>query len=216
MKTSISLWVLLMSSFGVLSLSAQPLATPKELGMEQQYFARLGLGASWFLSAFDGSNSFRIDPDETDLEATAELPEVGVQAIYRVGLGSRLDQHHFALDLGYAPIGKGYYEFAIDYQYQFGDRNWRPSLVLGLDYMQVDYEDVVDFGGRRPDAGFSGKGFHLGAGYNFYNNHIGWENRAVIRAMSVDNVFIYNQRYQVSGLTVTWNPSIESYFIVFF
>jgi hypothetical protein len=199
---------------------AQPLASPKELGMKQQYFFRTGLSYSSYLGAYEGDNTIEINPDDATPDnkqvTTASLPKFNPQFIYRVAIGSRLNQHHFALDLGYAPIEKGYYEFVVDYQYQFGTKGGRPSLSLGLDYMQIDVKGSAQRGNNSFDASFAGKGFHLGSGYNFYSNHFGWENRFLIRGLSIDNVFIAEGRYQISGLLFSWQPSLESQVLVFF
>lgn len=198
---------------------AQPLASPRELGMSQQYFLRAGISGAQYLGAYDGQTQVSINPDE-EVEGSsvtaANLPQLGAQAIYRLGIGSRLDQHHFGLDIGWAPIENGYFELAIDYQYQLGTQAWRPAVVFGLDYLQMDVLDAGVDGDRTPDARFAGKGFHFGGAYNFYNNYIGWENRLVVRGLSIDNIFIAGDKYRVADLLMSWAPQVESSFVVFF
>tara|TARA_B110000483_G_scaffold243394_1_gene332958 strand:+ start:1312 stop:2007 length:696 start_codon:yes stop_codon:yes gene_type:complete len=227
-KFKINLFLLVSCVFFISSGYSQPLASPKALGIDQQYFIKTGIGFKKFFGEYASSNKISINSDDNQdsqpgdelsdaIVGQVQLPQISHSSSVKIGVGSRIRNHIVAFEYGFAPILDDFHEFNVEYQYMFVfPQNIKPSMILGLDFHRFQTAQTALFSGKKSNAHFWGKGFHTGAGVHMSNKRFGWENRVLVRGLSIDNILAVDTRFQVSGLVMSWSLDLETTLYLYF
>lgn len=198
------------------SLWAQPLNKSYKIGKKIRYYAKVGIGKSFYTGDWDGRTNVKIDPDTSVvnsdgalIEGIVTLPNLTSEHFLHLGIGSMVNAHDIAISF-YQLDSKSNVNFlAFDFEYGYWwnfKSAYRYYTGAGFDFALLDVKDgFVHKNGSKSKVGMTQKGLHAKLGVGYFLKYLGFKLSSTVRSYHAANINIPENNSPIelnSGLSI--------------